>query len=290
MANNPHPTHITEPMWWFIEQWEILEPETVFAGAWGNFKPGYHCDAFNLTHKGWLPDYSLKLPDDLVMGTWLENYGAAIDITFPSAQNGNYTNIRKYSDRIKAAWKARDPRLKGWREVLCNCSDGDSSADGFDIPGHYERTPDDTHKWHIHFSVLRKYVNDLVVYEAMMSILKGETLAQWEARGQGGVAMAQVFLYNKQYWISRGDGTQREVIPVKPGVVSSEMNVVCDAHKVYPGKDSLGYPTPDLTTRDWNDALVDLTFGKVKSNVAPPAGLVDHEHSTPAGKTGPVAG
>lgn len=288
MATNPQPSHITAEMWWFIEEWERMAPATVFAGAWGDFKPGYHCDYWTLKHhSGWQNDYSVQLADDQVGGGHPnEHMGAAVDITFPDAQSGNYTTIRRYSDRVRAAWKARDPRLKGWREVLCNSSDGDTPADGYDFVSWTERSPDDTHKWHMHFSCLRKYLNVRAVFEAMMSILRGETLAQWESRETG--TMATVFKYNNQYWISRGDTMSREVIPGAVGVVSGEMNVVCDVHRVYPDKDSHGYPATDLKTRDWNDARVDLTFGKLKSSGGGGAVTADHTHDFSAsGTSGP---
>jgi len=279
MATNPQPSHITAEMWWFIEEWERLEAETVYAGSWGDFKPGYHADYAT----------SIQLADDQVgNGHPNEKMGAAVDITFPSAQRGNFTNIRKYSDRVRAAWKTRDPRLKGWREVLCNSSDGDAPADGFDFTNWTERSPDDTHKWHMHFSCLRKYLNVLSVFQAMMSILRGETLAQWQAEGKE--TMAQVFLWQNKYWISRGDAKEREVVSTKVGIVTPEMNVVCDVHKVYPGKDARGYPTPDLTTRDWTEALVNLSFGPVKTAGGGDGGgaLISHSHEFAAsGTSGP---
>lgn len=189
MAANPHPLHVTEEMWWFIEQLELLEgPDTVFAGSWGRFKPGYHCDYYQLWNQKengvfvWRNDYSIRLPEDKVGGTPLEQFGAAVDWTFKSAQAGDSRNIRKYGARIRAAWLSRDPRLKGWREVLTQ-GDQDPQADGYDFVSWTERTPDLTHTWHFHFSCLRKYLRTLSVFEAMLSILRGETLAQWLAKG-----------------------------------------------------------------------------------------------------------
>ncbi len=276
MAANPNPAHITAGMWWFIEEWERMVPATVFAGAWGRAKPGYHCDAYGLWwHKDgngnydWRDDYSLELGDDQVLGTPLEQYGAGVDITFPDAQGGNYTQIRMYSDRVKAAWKGYDPRLKGWREVLCNCTDSDSAADGFDIPGHYERTPDASHKWHIHFSCLRRYLDDMTVWQAMISILRGETLAQWQAGG-GGDDQVRLFKYNGDYWISRADGTMgRETVtdllsatpPGDPGAEYSKLVLVYGAC-VVPDKDGNGWPATDLKSKGFNDAMVDKAFGR----------------------------
>lgn len=180
MAANPHPDHITSEMWWFIEQLELLEPaDTVFSGSWGRFKPGYHCDYWQLWNHQvngvyvWRNDYSIRLPDDKVGGTPLEQFGAAVDWTFASAQSGDPTNIRKYGARIRAAWMARDPRLKGWREILTQ-GDQDPQADGYDFVAWTERTPDLTHTWHFHFSCLRRYVSTLSVYQGMLSILRGE--------------------------------------------------------------------------------------------------------------------
>ena len=109
----------------------------------------------------------------------------------------------------------------------------------------------------------------------------------------GGLAesMAIVFKYDGKYWISRGDAKEREVVSTQLGVVTGDMNVVTSVHRVYPDKDANGYPSTDLKAppRSWTEENVNAAFGKVKGDDVP-AGLVDHEHSTPAGKTGPVAG
>lgn len=214
MATNPNPTHITAEMWWFVEELDKLDgADTVYAGSWGDFKPGYHCDAYTLWwHKDksgayiWRNDYSTKLRDDLVLGTPLEHFGAAVDLTFRSAQAGNPATIRKYGGRVRAAWLARDPRLKGWREVLIQ-GDADTAADGYDFVSWTERTPDSTHTWHGHFSVLRRYVETLAVYEAMLSILRGETLDQWLARGVNNMQRIARDATTKQHWM--GDGIWR---------------------------------------------------------------------------------
>jgi hypothetical protein len=303
LADNPQPAHITAEMWWFIEELERLEgPDTVFAGAWGRFKPGYHCDAWELwnhTDKNgvhtWRGDYSTILADDRVLGTPLEQFGAAVDWTFLSAQAGNFTNFKKYGKRIRDAWAARDPRLKGWREVLCQ-GDDDRPADGYDFVSWTQRTPDDTHTWHMHFSCLRKFLRTLSVFQAMISILRGETLTQWENREK--TDMAIVFKYDGKYWISRGDAKERNVVGAA-GMVTGDMNVVCDVHRVYPDKDKNGYPATDLKQppRSWVESNVDAAFGKIatggsgvdnsvtmsdvhnaiaNSSIQPPIGEPDH--------------
>lgn len=263
MAANPNPTRVSNELWWFIEQLELLEPETVYAGSWGDFKPGYHTDyATSKKHPEWQPDYSIQLPDDQVgNGHPNEKLGAATDWTFPSAQNGNYANIRKYTDRVKAAWKARDPRLKGWREVLGNSSDGDSGADGYDFVSWTERTPDSSHKWHLHFSCLRKYVNVLEVFQAMLSVLRGETLAQWQARKDDD--MPKAIWTTKGYWLCLGG--KREPI--------NDADDMAKVTEVYgninwPKSDTAGFPTPQVDLpvnqggKGWSWDEVDRLLGR----------------------------
>jgi hypothetical protein len=172
MAANPNPARITAAQWWFIEQLQALEPvDTVFAGAWGNFKPGYHCDRNTLlATPAWRNDYSIQLAADK---RGPGQYGAANDWTFRSAQRGDFNNISKYGGRIAAAHKARDPRLKGWREVLIQ-ADMDKAPEGFDFQSWTTRVPDDTHSWHGHFSELRENVESFDNKRAMLSVLRGE--------------------------------------------------------------------------------------------------------------------
>lgn len=94
--------------------------------------------------------------------------------------------------------------------------------------------------------------------------------------------MAQVFQWQGNIWISRGDATYREkVCPMPAGTSTSpEANVVTDPHKVYPGEDARGYPVPDLKDRGWNEDLVTLAFGPIGSAVSvPPGSFIPHTHT-----------
>lgn len=298
---NPNPAHITSEFWWFVGQIDLLSgSDSIHAGTWG-VKPGYHCDAYNLWwhkdsagHYDWRDDYSLQYADDKVVGTALEQYGAATDLTFASAQAGNFATIRLYSDRIRAAWKARDPRLKGWREVLCNASDGDSGADGYDFVSWTERTPDSTHKWHMHFSVLRKYLRQRVIFEAMLSILRGESLAQWNARGSE--EMPNTFhlstaLHGKEqdgYWVSFGTLRRR----INDNDDMGKLQLAYAGRLVpLPSADHNGWPVGDLP---WSVDEVDRLLGaeEIPADVGDTGSsggdgsLVAHTHS--GGQTGPA--
>lgn len=170
---NPAPAVISAEMWRFRTYCLWLEPgsQDVDSGIYAN-KPGYH------NKRSALPstDYSVRLPPDKEGPS---DKAAAFDWTFRTAQGGNYARILFYSDRVEAAFNRRDPRLYGFREVLCQ-ADTDLQAEGFDFYHWTRRTPDDSHLWHMHFSKLRKYINDRRSYDAMLSILSGQSLAAWE--------------------------------------------------------------------------------------------------------------
>jgi hypothetical protein len=170
---NPAPAVISAEMWRFRTYCLWLEPgsQDVDSGIYAD-KPGYHNKRNSLPST----DYSVRLPPDKEGPA---DKAAAFDWTFRTAQGGNYSRIIFYSDRIEAAFNRRDPRLYGFREVLCQ-ADTDLQAEGFDFVSWTRRTPDDSHLWHMHFSKLRKYINDRQSYDAMLSILIGQSLAEWE--------------------------------------------------------------------------------------------------------------
>jgi hypothetical protein len=174
---NPAPTVISAEMWRFRTYCLWIEPgsQDVDGGIYAN-KPGYHNTRKNLlANPKWRDDYSIRLQADKEGPS---DKASGFDWTFRTAQGGNYTRIMFYMDRVEAAFNRRDSRLYGFREVLGQ-ADPDSSAEGFDFVKWFRRTPDDSHLWHIHFSKLRKYINDRRSNNAMLSILSGQSLADW---------------------------------------------------------------------------------------------------------------
>ena len=169
MATNPNPARISAEMWRFAEACLALDSNTVNAGIWGD-KPGYHNTRNELIRDGFLMDYSIQLAADK---KGPGDKGAAFDWTFRSAQSGNYARISTYVGRVAKAFRRRDPRLRGWREVLGQ-ADLDAQPEGFDFVGWYTRVPDNTHQWHVHFSILREHIADWRVYANMLSILAGK--------------------------------------------------------------------------------------------------------------------
>lgn len=178
MEPNPNPARITDASWWFMCQLLALEPsDSANAGIYAN-KAGYHNTRANLLARDeWRGDYSIRSAADKAGPP---DKAAAYDWTIRSAQRGDYTTIMKYGRRVEAAFNARDPRLSGWREVLIQ-ADPDLQAEGFDFQGWYRRTPDNTHLWHMHASELRVNTPDYRNKRALLSVLRGESLATWRA-------------------------------------------------------------------------------------------------------------
>jgi len=175
MAGNPNPGRITDALWYFRTQCLALQSGTQDGGITVE-QPGYHGT------RNWMivnrpNDYSIRFaPDKLGPG----DKAAAFDWTFPDAQSGRYGTIITYGSRVRDAHQARDPRAYGFREVLIQ-ADADGNAEGYDFLLWSTRTPDDSHLWHGHFSVLRQYLNDMTAMRGMLSILAGEPLSTWQA-------------------------------------------------------------------------------------------------------------
>lgn len=162
---------ITDEMWYFWTEFKKIEPTVELGGIYAD-KPGYHN-----TRAGNSPsNYSVILPPDKLGPS---DKAAAIDLTFPNAQSGNYTTISKYSSRLlKSGKDPNDLRGNYLREFFGN-ADSDTQVEGWDFYYATTSTSDSSHLWHIHISFLRKYVTSLTAMNAVLSILKGETYAEY---------------------------------------------------------------------------------------------------------------
>ena len=167
MATVAPSVNYTEASRKFQEDLLNLEPGTLNGGLYA-FKAGYHNKRQNLP----TTDYSVKAAIDRLGPA---DKSAAHDWTFPTAQAGNFDLITKYTRRVEAAFWARDPRLKGWREVL-GCING--QAIGFDFDSWNTRRPDSTHEWHMHFSEHRAHTESVPNKQAMLSIVSDATLTE----------------------------------------------------------------------------------------------------------------
>ncbi|MDG4783239.1 hypothetical protein O7614_26620 [Micromonospora sp. WMMD961] len=168
--------HYDDSMGQLAKDIVALEPkDLVLAGIYAD-KRGYHNKRKNLPSS----DYSVQLAADKKGPS---DKASAIDITSKSAQGGNYTIIKKYSNRLYAAGKAKDPRMAGWREFFGQ-TDNDGGVEGWDFAKGTESTSaDKSHLWHIHLSELREFNTSKDNKLALLSVLSGETLAAYLARG-----------------------------------------------------------------------------------------------------------
>lgn len=162
---------ITDEMWYFWTEFKKIEPTVELGGIYAD-KPGYH----NTRAGNSSTNYSVVLPPDKLGPS---DKAAAIDLTFPNAQSGNYTTIAKYSSRLlKSGKDPNDLRGNYLREFFGN-ADSDTQVEGWDFWYSTTSTSDSSHLWHIHLSFLRKYVTSLPAMNAVLSILKGETYAEY---------------------------------------------------------------------------------------------------------------
>ena len=165
--------YVTDEMWYLWEALEALEPGTQLGGIYAN-KPGYH------NCRSQLPASDYSVEDQPPDGGGPGDKAAALDWTFPEAQRGDYTRIAKYTSRLLDS--ARDPadhRLDGWREFYGQ-SDWDSSVEGWDCRYGYAATSDSSHLWHIHLSENRDQTTSKANKDALLSVLYGETVEEWE--------------------------------------------------------------------------------------------------------------
>lgn len=117
-------------------------------------------------------DYSIQAGLDKVGSAY---YAAATDITFRSAQRSDFDVINRYTDRLIDAMKRRDDRLfwKGQpivRECFGN-ADPDRQVEGWSLYRGYAVTSDPSHRWHLHISFFRAFVNNWDAVSRVLDVL-----------------------------------------------------------------------------------------------------------------------
>lgn len=175
---NPNPARITDASWWFMDQLvHNLAPGSQNGGIYANKRGHHNTRAAN--DANWPGDYSVRDPED--RGGPADK-ASAYDWTFPDAQRGDYRTISKFMKRIIASGKdSEDPRLDGWHDIYGQ-ADSDGHVEGWDCRRLVDITSDSSHLWHIHMSEDRDKVADYENKRRMLSVLSGESLAEW--RGQ----------------------------------------------------------------------------------------------------------
>lgn len=173
---NPNTSLISEPLWRFwtrfdaYDQDHILDEEILLSGIFAD-KEGYHNTVLRNKAK-WPKSYSLRYASDLNFGP--KDKSRAIDLTFKSAQSGNFKVIIRYTKKLFDAYKVNDPRLKfngKWilREAL-GTLDG-KNAVGLDYPTGKITPRNKSHTWHIHLSVFAEFVDNWAALAQILDIL-----------------------------------------------------------------------------------------------------------------------
>lgn len=175
---NPNPGRVTDEAWWFWLALDALAGADDELGGIYALKPGHHSTRRDNRAK-WPGNYSIVGPLNL-LGP--DDKSSAVDWTFKSAKAGDYRNIALYCARLLRASEARDPRLRGLREWYGQ-ADADSAVEGWDFLRQVPASSDASHRWHLHFSFWRAYVSLMAAYEGVLSVLRGESLQAYLARG-----------------------------------------------------------------------------------------------------------
>lgn len=153
---------------------DALHPPGLLGGILAR-KPGYH------NSRDRLPSSDYSVAQFAIDREGPADEASAIDWTFPDAQRAEYGNIAKFSKRLLAAGKAKDPRTIYMREFFGN-TDTDREVEGWDFAKDRASSSDSSHLWHIHISIHRKYINSVFAMRAILSILSGESLAAWNEK------------------------------------------------------------------------------------------------------------
>ena len=144
-----------------------IRPDSAHLGS-----GGYHCSVVDLRAHGNGNDYSNTRVDDRNLNI---GYGAAVDVSMTKS------DLMLAFGRIHAVWSDHsDPRRKYFNAV--NVWDGSGDATRLDFDRNTASRANDSHKFHTHMELHRRYVLDAKAARAMVSMFKGESKATWIAR------------------------------------------------------------------------------------------------------------
>lgn len=187
-------TNAPEQVVYLANAWEKLYASAAISGIIGDkahaARGGYHISIQDQP----TTNYSVIRADDKAPpGDWPRNMASAVDMTMSTA------DIKKCHVRLREAWKnrANDSRMKyinawnGW--------DGEGDAGRYDVVTGTVSTATDDHKWHIHLEIRRRYVNSRAAMDAILSILRGETLKQFLEEDVA-VTAAEIDAIAKKVW------------------------------------------------------------------------------------------
>jgi peptidoglycan hydrolase-like protein with peptidoglycan-binding domain len=117
--------------------------------------------------------FSVIRPDD-VAGQGPDDAASAFDVSM------RRKDLMIATQRVMAVWaNGNDPRRKYINAV--NGWTGTGDAQRFDMVSRKKSVASPDHKWHMHVSIRRKYVLSEAMVTAILSILRGDTIAYYLA-------------------------------------------------------------------------------------------------------------
>lgn len=157
----------------FIDSAELRNDAATFSGIVGDLQHrlegGYHISRQDQPSD----NYSCQLPEDR---EGRADDAAAVDMNMMPKDMTLVTGRL-----LKSAKDKNDPRLDCVREFF-GTLDG-KVVTGWDCYNYEPSSSDDSHLWHLHMSILRKFVRDAVALRGPLSVIKGETVEQWRSGG-----------------------------------------------------------------------------------------------------------
>lgn len=222
------------------DEWEALKdyPSAVCSGIVGDLahalRGGYHISIMDQPKT----NYSVvKVDDKAPPGKWRRDYASAIDM------NLNLKDMKLCHARVVAVWRNRttDSRAKYFN--AWNGWDGNGSPGRYNFVTGSVETASDDHKWHGHLEVKRRYANDPNMRRAWISIVAGETDAEFQ--GDEDMTKSEFFAWMNE-WARSMSGKEALAVAVlthDPGVDATG--------KTKPG----GVPNPDAAGFKANPTL-----------------------------------
>ena len=226
----------------FAHKWDGALPSAVLSGIVGDgqhaARGGYHISIQDQPSS----NYSVTRVDDKAPpGNWPRNLAAAVDMSMSPADMITTYNC------VVAVWSnSNDPRRKYVNCVNCYSGSGQPARLDFVTGGRSIASSD--HSWHNHLEIRRRYVTDPVAYDAIFSMVSGESLDAYNGRhGQTkGVDMTTAALIQdakgNHYWTDM-------VATIRPVSTSGRGEV--DEFWMYMGKSGPQYAA-DIRCKNFN--------------------------------------
>lgn len=181
----PVPKYTTPALWWLVQMRLRLEPKSKNGGTYA-YKRQYHNTGQKLLdHRDengqaiWANDPSIRRTPDKT-GPWWRNYCAAHDWTFDGAHTGDYTEIKKYCNRLRNAMRdPKDLRPDDVYAYFIGQINNDRIVEGYNEYEDDEESGDTTHLWHRHDSFRRNIIGLFSAMWKALTIDMGWTYAEY---------------------------------------------------------------------------------------------------------------